>query len=234
MNPLTKIFPKLFGESREFLTPEEVQQLNESCRKSPDLWYLEQFEFQLLFCPDRTQRGHSEYSLIEDSAYMCHAFTQKKFNYWMQRDGLPIPMLATSDVRTNLFPPPLPLKGEVHAVRPWQFRELDNFKDNGGLFKRIRVKLAVPDRAIYELPQRFDNGKPVPLMLGQKIIGPEVVEPIKAWMYIGNPFMWDDVFDGASLGSGLFKTVSHYKSRRPWLKEYYELKKREEIIRSNR
>lgn len=230
MKLLSRVFPQLFGEAPTMPTPDEARQISESCAKSPDLGKLEQYEFQLLFCPDRAQRGHKEYPLIEDSVYMCHAFTVKPFNYWLQRDGLPIPMEATSAVRTNLFPPPLKVKGEVHAVRPYQFRDLDNYRDNGVQFIRKRVKLAVPDRPLYKIPERYVDGKPIPLMTGQYVIGTEAVEPLKAWMYVGNPAYWDDLLDAGYNSSGLFKAVPHYKSRRSWLKEYYELTRREETF----
>ena len=228
MNLLARAWSSLTGQREDHdVTADQVAQLTQSVEHSPDLGYLEQFEFQLLFCPDQTQRGHSQYSLIEDSVYMCHAFTQKNFNYWLQRDGVPIPMEATSSVRTNLFPPPLPIKGEIHAIRPWQFRELDNYKENRVQFTRKRVKLAVPSHPIYHIPERTENGKPIPLMLGQKSVGPEEVKPLKAWMYVGTPDYWDDLLDAGYKSSGLFKTVPYYKSRRKWLSEYYEYTKRE-------
>lgn len=222
MNALQKLFPKLFGETHG-VTEHEARWLTDSCRYSPDLGWLEQFEFQLLFSPDRTQRGHSEYPLIQDSVYACHAFTLSPFNYWQQRDGLPIPMMATSNIRTRWFPPPLRVKGEVHAIRPYQFRELDNYKQNGVQFVRRRVKLMVPHREILSIPDRYDNGKPIPLMTGQYVMTDEKVLPLKAWMYVAVPAYWDDVLDAGYKADGLFKPVPHYESRRPWLKEYYEL-----------
>lgn len=221
MNALARVFPALFGETHK-ITAHEAQWLTQSADHSPDLGWLEQFEFQLLFCPDRTQRGHSEYPLIEDSIYGCHAFTQKKFNYWVQRDGQPIPMEATSDVRTNLFPPPLRIKGEVHAIRPWQFKELDNFKNNRYTFTRKRVKLMVPSVDLLKIPDRYENGKQIPLMTNQFVLTEEKVEPLKAWMYVGEPEYWDELLDAGYKAAELFKSAPFYKSRRPWLNEYYE------------
>jgi hypothetical protein len=227
MHALARIFPKLFGYIPELPTPEEAKSITESCAKSPDIGLLEQYEFQLLFCPDRTQRGCSEYSMIEDSVYLSYGYTLKKFNYWQQRDGLPIPMLATSEERLRYFPPPLKVKGEIHAVRPYQFRELDNLRDNRVQFRRQRVKLLVPRQPLRQLPTHYANGKPIPLVGGQYAVGKERVRPIEAWMYVGEPWYWDELMDAGFHSSNLFKTVDHYEDERPWLKEYYSLRREE-------
>src|SRR5882757_3291581 len=118
MHALARRWPKLFGYSTELPTPQEVQQLNESCARSPDLGELEESEFQLLFVPDRAQRGCSEYPLIkQDSAYLDYGYTMENFNYYQQRDGLTIPLLANSARRWRDEPPPLKIKGEIHAVK---------------------------------------------------------------------------------------------------------------------
>lgn len=233
-NALRMVFPKLFG-TPSLPSDHEVNWLNMSVAHSPDLGYLEQFEFQLLFCPDETQRGFPAHPLIEDSAFLCTAYTQKHFNYWQQRDGLPIPMLATNPTLTKLFPPSLKVKGELHAIRPYQFKELDNYKDNRVQFIRKRVSLIVPYREVLDLPEPTEPNvidgvvQPLPLaLMGKKgVLSPyEKVHIVKAWMYTGNPAYWDDLFD-AGYSSHIFKAVRTVESRRPWLKEYYTYPKHE-------
>lgn len=204
---------------------QKYRSLSEASKHSPDLGWLEQFEFQLLFCPDETQRSLPAHPLIEDSAFICHGFSRNLYNYWEQRVGverLPIPMPGTPTL-TRYFPPPLRLKGELHAVKPYQFRELDNYKENRYKFLRKRVKVLVPYRPI--LRRNVDTmGRKLPRALqGDKIIlGTEHVYELKAWMYVGNPKYWDDLLDAGWNG---FKIVSHYPSRRGWLKEYYSYSK---------
>lgn len=211
----------------------EVAWMTEDVSHSPDLGYLEQFEFQLLFSPDETQRGFEKYSLIEDSAFVCTAYTQSNFNFWEERVrtkvGTPIPMLATQPTFGNIFPPSLKIKGEVHAIRPYQFKNLDNHKENRVQFLRKRVRLVVPYREVLNLPEPTEPSvidgivQPLPLALmgKQGVLSPyEKVHLIKAWMYVGNPAYWDDILD-AGFNSHAFKAVRDHQSRRPWLERYY-------------
>lgn len=220
MNLARKAFELLFGSPVEFPTHLQCKQLSESVLRSPDLGVLEESEFQLLFCPDRTQRGCSEYSLIEESIFCGYGFTEENFNYWQQRDGLCIPLMATDTRQWQWVPPSLKIKGEIHAVRPHQFRNLDLHKDNLVSFRRERLTFLVPSRPLYRLPEYYENGKPLPLAIPRQIgVGRETVGRVEAWMYIGVHDYWDDLLDGGYN----FKPVEHYPDKRPWLKEYYSL-----------
>lgn len=223
MNALQQVFPKLFG-TPNLPSQHEVDWLCDSVKYSPDLGKLEQYEFQLLFCPDETQRGYSQYPLIEDSAFVCHAFTQKLYNYWQQRDGQLIPLEASAPAVVKYFPPSLRIKGELHAVRPYQFRQLDIYKGNTVQYERKRVKLLVPYREVMKEDYIELGGKPLPPALqGKKgTLSPEQVAVVRAWMYVGRDEYWDSILSPFN-----FKAVQHHTSRREWLKEYYSYPKRE-------
>lgn len=223
MNALAKVFPKLFG-SPTLPDTSEVAWVNEQVRYTPDNSKLEQYEFQLLFSPDETQRGYPKYSLIEDSAFMCHAFTQKTFNYWQQRDGQLIPLEATAPAAVKYFPPSLRIKGELHAIRSYQFRELDRWKRNTVQYIRKRVKLLVPYREVIKSPYWDLDGRELPKCLQGKVgaTGPEMIHIVRAWMYVGNDKYWDELITPYN-----FHSVQHHESRRPWLKEYYSYPKSE-------
>lgn len=223
MNALQQVFPKLFG-TPNLPSQHEVDWLCDSVRHSPDLGKLEQYEFQLLFSPDETQRGYSQYSLIEDSVFMCHAFTQKLYNYWQQRDGQLIPLEASAPAAVKYFPPSLRIKGELHAVRPYQFRDLDIYKGNTVQYIRQRVKLLIPFREVIVNDYFDEDGKELPACLrGKKgITSPERVHVVRAWMYVGKDDYWDNILSPFN-----FKAVQHHNSRREWLKEYYSYPKRE-------
>jgi hypothetical protein len=218
MNPLRKIFPSWFEEELSF--PKDIaRELTASAERSPDLGELEEYAFQLFFAPDRTMRGCSEYSLIEDSAFLCYAYTLRKYSYWQQRDGSPIPLLGNTK---DVLVPPLKIRGELHAIEPSQFRNLDIFKDNLVSFRRERVKLLIPHRPIYKIPERYSNGKPIPLMPHQTHVGAErISRPVTAWMYVGVPEYWEDLLDGGYL----FTKVPSFKDKRPWLGEFYSMKR---------
>lgn len=223
MNHLAKVFPKLFG-APNLPDAKEVAWVNEQVRYTPDNSKLEQYEFLLLFSPDETQRGYPKYNLIEDSAFMCHAFTQGLFNYWQQRDGQLIPLEATAPAAVKYFPPSLRIKGELHAIKPYQFRELDRWKQNTVQYIRKRVKLLVPYSEVIISDYYDEDGKELPRCLqGKKgVKGPEQVQPVKAWMYVGIDQYWDPLLSPFN-----FHAVQHHESRREWLKEYYSYPKRE-------
>ena len=223
MNPLLKVFPKLFG-APNLPSYHEVTWLNEEVKYTPDNSKLEQYEFQLLFCPDETQRGYSHYSLIEDSVFECHAFTQKFYNYWQQRDGQLIPLEANAPAAVKYFPPSLRIKGELHAIRPYQFRALDTYKQNTVQYTRQRVKLLVPFREVRLSDNYAEDGRELPSCLqGKKgVVGPEHIQVVRAWMYVGRDDYWDPLLNAYN-----FRKVQHHESRRAWLKEYYSYPKRE-------
>lgn len=224
MNALARVFPMLFGDASNLPSKHEVDWLNQSVQYTPDNAKLEEYEFQLLFCPDETQRGYPQYPLIEDSVFMTHAFTQKLYNYWQQRDGQLIPLEARAPAAVKYFPPSLRIKGEVHAIRPHQFRELDTYKLNTVQYRRQRVKLLVPHRKVILSDYYDTDGKELPLCLqGKKgITSSEMVHVIRAWMYVGIDEYWDPLLSAYN-----FTKVQHHTSRREWLKEYYSYPKRE-------
>ena len=228
---LKSVFTDLLGISEPVLNIEEfswAHQLTESVKHSPDLGWLEQFDFQLLFCVDDTQSNFPLHPLIQDSARICTAYTQREFNFWehhVGNDRIPIPMESTGPSVIRYFPPSLKVKGELHAIRPYQFKDLDNYKSNRVQFLRKRMKLIVPYREFKSIKNVSVDGSPLPYTLqGKKTyLSGEKVHLIKAWMYVGHPDYWNDLFDG---GYSQFKTVAHHESRRAWLKEYYSYSKR--------
>lgn len=229
-------FAKLVGQGINFPSVHEARWLTDSVKHSPDLGYLEQFEYQLLFCGDDTKLNHSHHCLIEDNQFIANAFTSNYFNYWQletvnkhdQLERLPIPMQTTILKHTvRYFPPPLKIAGQLFAVRPYQFRELDNYKQNRVQFQRKRVNLIVPYRPRwYKTNDELEPTQKLPKALqGTKhyILGDERVFIIRAWMYVGRPDYWDNLLDAGFRG---FKTVNTFESRREWLRDYYAYPKR--------
>jgi hypothetical protein len=159
--------------------------------------------------------------MIEESVFCGYAYTEENFNYWQQRDGLVIPLMATDTRQWQWVPPSLKIKGEIHAVRSHQFRNLDLHKDNLVSFRRERLTFLVPSRPLYQLPERYnENGIPLPFAEPRQIgVGRETVGRVDAYMYIGVHDYWDDLLDGGYN----FKPVEHYTDPRPWLKGYYSL-----------
>lgn len=218
-----------------FPSVQEAKWLTDQSFHSPDLGYLEQYEFQLLFSPDDTRLGYERHGLIEDGVPLAGAYTQETFSYWVQETALvngtveriPIPMRQQGQPAVRYFPPALKIKGEVHAIRPYQFRNLDDYKRNKKQFRRQRVNILVPYKVLRDEGHVLSRKAPAhthPLSgKNYKFEDPERVFVLRTWMYVGMPEYWDNLFDAGFRG---FKTVNHYQSRRDWLKEYYDFPKR--------
>lgn len=218
MNPF-----RLFRKDQDF-SPQVSLDLPKVPAYTPDLGWLEQFEFQLLFCPDELQRSQPEYKHIsEHSAFMANAYTRKTFDYWEQRIGntrLGIPLPASNITLGTLFPRSCRIRGEIHAVRPAAFIEIDYYKENTIRFLRKRVELLLPYRPLLNRNVSLrERHKELPLALQgeKKMLGIEKVHIIRAWMYIGNPEYWDNLLDAGWSG---FKHVHSFTSKRQWLGDY--------------
>lgn len=225
MNPF-----RLFKVSQD-IEPKISLDLPEIPKYTPDLGWLEQFEYQLLFCPDETQRALPSYTFIaDDSAFVANCYTQKTYDYWEQRVGnlrMGIPLPASNCTVGTLFPRSRKIKGELHVVRPKAFIELDDYKQNTHMFIRKRVNVLLPHKPLLNRNVSLrDNGKELPLALqGRKImLGAERVYIIRAWMYVANPNYWDDLLDAGWSG---FKHVHQFQSKRQWLGEYSYFTKHE-------
>ena len=216
-----------------FPSAHEARWLTEQVEHSPDLGWLEEQAFQLFFTPDDTRLGYERHGMIEDGAPLCGAYTQQTFEYWLQEVNTPhglertaVPLRKDGKHVIRHFPPPLKIKGEVHCIRPWQFRGLDNFKRNRKQFRRQRVNVLVPYKVLTDLPLD-ENGQPqvLPSALAHKnywFEEPERVHVLRCWMYVGVPEYWNDLLDVGFRG---FKSVNRHTSKRPWLQEYYDFPK---------
>lgn len=194
---------------------------------TPDAHVLDEYEFQLFFAHDQLQRNMTLYPMIEESAYLCSAFTTKNFQFFksaVEPDGIPIPMETelTEPLIRNL-PFPAKIKGELHIIRPKQFLPLDIMLKNGVQFTRKRVRLIVPYRERRLFPTKDVHGRPLPKVLqgkeGLTFWTNEKVYIIRAWMYVGNPDYWNDLLD---VGYH-FQSVKMFEPKqRTWLKRYYK------------
>lgn len=182
---------------------EIVDQASKDASFTPDLWYLERFEWQLLFVCDQWKAGHIKNDLIaNDGEKLCDALSHDNFTFYKKKLGLasygiPLPM----PVPKEYFGP---IRGELWKVRPYLFKILDSEKDNGYSFVRKRVSLSVPFFRVYDDKER--NGKMS-----------EHDTTVEAWMYIGKPEYWAKQLDGGYM----FETVKVQKPNKSWRSDYY-------------
>lgn len=240
-NFLRKLRPNLPGFNAVSLPSQaEAYWLTESVKHSPDLGWLEQFEFQLLFVPDTNRVSCSHYDLVSDGAHLCTGFTERLHEYWFDERitgikeggdvskeiiGIPVPVKQQSMLRWA--PPALRIKGEVHAIRPWQFQKLDEYKQNRHVFVRQRVNILVPYAKLSNDPADFE--RPIPRALegkGYCFLTEEKVQVVRCWMYVANLNYWNDLLTADTP----LKPVRNFESRkkRPWLTRYYDFPRRQE------
>jgi len=201
------------------------QWMAEQTKYTPDIAKLEQYAFQLYFACDETQEGQSQYKLIEDGAYVCPAFTQSSFNYWQPNIPWepPIPMLSKEIIKPLPFYPDIAkIKGQVYAIRPKCFLELDKYKLNGVKYQRNRVRLLVPYRSLKFIKDLSNIPDDIEFVSPEGHVGRSVekIVVIRAWMYTGIPEYWDKLISAFDYGS-----VQTYQSKnRAWCRTYYQVR----------
>lgn len=206
--------------------------MTERVKYSPDMGWLEEQEFQLLFVTDTMRSGYAHYDKTEGTV-LCGGYTEKNYAFWLQEIGdqrTGIPIRQDKDSLLRYVPPALKIKGEVQAVLSSRFDVIDTHMRNTQLFRRQRINVLVPYRM--RTRETDDLGRELPIALkpymgsDEQIIvdNPMRVYIIRAWMYVGIPDYWNDLLDAGFRG---FKTVNHYESRmkRPWLLRYYDFPK---------
>jgi hypothetical protein len=222
--------------SRPLITKDDLPDRNELDQYmnrafwTPDMYMLEQYQWQLLFVPDEVQRGGLQYDLIRtDSVFRGHAWTRHPFEFWLKELGdqsYPIPMeTKNTTVAPRYWPTPGKIMGEVHSIRPYLFRELDRHKLNGVQFFRRRVPLIFPYRQLLLQENKDRRNTPLPLALrGKKgAMSPEIVYIMRAWMYIGIPKYWRPLL---KMGER-YSSVQQYESKqRSWARPYYRYRRR--------
>lgn len=205
---------------------EEAKWMTNRVQFTPDMGYLEQTQFQLLFVPDVLRSGYSHYDKGEGTV-LCCGYTEKSFAYWCQQVGderTGIPIRQDQDSPLRYMPPALKIRGELQAVLSSRFDVIDTHMRNTQIFRRQRMNILVPYRIRTKNTDDLGNDLPKPLQGKDYIVdGPKRVHIVRAWMYVGIPEYWNDLLDAGFRG---FKTVNNYESRfSPWLKRYYDFPK---------
>lgn len=155
---------------------------------TPDLVFLEQFEYQLLFEYGDMKERHPFHEMIAEAGLSAGAaFTAKPYSMWKHKLGKDTYPVAIN--RPFHSAPSLPIRGELYLVRPHQFTMLDKHRKNTVLFKRRRIKLVLPYRkvikgAIPNLANQINHSLRIPLDVATFVEG-DFVQEVYAWMYFG-------------------------------------------------
>lgn len=207
---------------------------------TPDILHLEMHEFHLVFIPDECKVDHHRYDVIEDSAPISVGFTKNDFEFYKYfaddeafdtKNFRCVPLLANRGYSFLDKVPATKIHGEIVAVPYNTLVKLDEYKQNGVQFKRVRALVTLPFRKVvwikdrqlcpYPLVQFRQNGDP---FFGRSIATTfERTTDIRVWMYIGVKEHWEPLINAYN-----FEPVSTFRAKRKlWLGSYYNLIKNE-------
>lgn len=206
----------------------------EDTKFTPDIARLEEFEWQLYFAIDETKKDFIKHDLLgPEKEYKFPGFTQKPFHYWQHSAPFlpPIPTTVTDNPLNSMpfFPPIAKIKGQVYAIRPQRFIELDRYKQNTVEYYRERVRLIVPYRQVLFLKDHnLDPAFGVQEVFSRSAYAgssiktsEEKVAIIRAWMYIGKPEFWDPLISAYD-----YTAVETFTAKnRRWLETYYNIRR---------
>lgn len=169
---------------------------------TPDIASLEKFQHVLLFAADETMEQREKHPLIAaEVAGGWGAFTESEFTLVVKnlgRESLAIPL----DVKFQSIPSAR-IRGQLFLIRPYVFKLLDNYKQNGVQFKRLRINVQIPSRV-----KSWNGMRDVQLPL----------KTVEAWTYLGVEEYWMPLLDSGYL----FKPASRFNHKNnPMLGQYY-------------
>lgn len=178
---------------------------------TPDANMLEQRPWQNLFLygEDRPDIGNNM-AKMEDHILDAPtvAFTRDHFSMYRKELGAESYPIALS--QRYGFDHFNSIKGYWVIIRSSQLYELDNYRQNGKLFIRKRVRLLVPYTRTRWVKQTTDAQR------GGTQPPERLIKKISAHMYVGNPDYWGDHIDAGYLFKAQVKTVS----KSPWMEDY--------------
>lgn len=186
--------------------------------KTPDIAHLEQYHWQLLFVYDSMMLRHPKNELLGGEAIkLANAYSVDNFSLWRKKLGLesyPIPV-----TKQFSFAPFCRIKGELWAVRPYRYIEIDKLKNNGVHFRRERVRVIIPYRAVTVVssyPETLDK---------ETVLSDERVHIIKAWMHVGNYGYWSELIDAGYTTTPVQHFIPKVQSNVALMQYYYFTKK---------
>lgn len=189
---------------------------------TPDIWKLEQLQFQNIFIPDEMMLGKPQNSLIaefgREGMVPTHpsCFTLEKFTFFKKDLGVasyPIAMEKgwNPEDYHRVKPVPAKIKGQLYTIFSQGIKKLDIHRQNTLQFKRIRTDISLPFHHV-----SYSTERPLP-----KISRP-YLRTVEAWMYVGIPEYW-----GSRIGD-LFGITecNHFEYNEPdqkfWVDRYYK------------
>jgi hypothetical protein len=189
---------------------------------TPDIWQLEQFEWQHIFVPYPFQMDFSSEKEMLEAVRLGRpthptCYTRHPFHMFVKdlgKNSYPIPIPKEFEPSNFLRWPAIParIRGQMWSIPPKLFISLDKAKQNGVQFRRQRVHITLPWREV-----KYDDKSPLPYITDDYVVTKS------AWMYIGLPDYWHDQI------GGIFTScqVEHkeFVTPKKWIDRFYEFEK---------
>lgn len=211
----------MFGFAKKAATRLELPELPEF---TSDLYQLEQKKAHLLFIHDDMAQLQPHHELLREGSCsgfypVNYGYTTRKFTFVRKNLGLksfPIALdIKDKDNLPQYMADTYRIRGEIYPIRPAHFIELDNHRQNGVQFKRVRVNINIGSRKVYRHAITDSKG----VSHAEYNFGKEEMCTQQCWMYVGREEYWKD-----QLESGFFdfQPIEIVREDRVWLQEYYQ------------
>lgn len=235
---MLNLLKKVFTKEEEALPPQNWWK-DGIPRYTPDITLLQRSEYQRVFVCDEMMKAHSMHRLLgEDKLSGANenlpqgkwtAITQDKFSLIRKNLGKFSSVIPLQQQYANA--PFARVRGELYGIPSTHMEKLDNFKENGVVFTRERVKLLIPYRKLTQDWWAKDRER-YEWAVSQT---PYWDTSIDAWMYVGMPKIWDErltrhlkttyrLVNGNMLKvikNNLYRPVKSFTPRNKLLEEYY-------------
>jgi len=186
---------------------------------TPDMWRLGQYKWWHVFVPDDFMSGREHnwmlknYTDVEKKPVHPVCYTKQPFTFWKKDlGGESFPIILPGSYRPTGFVKweviPARIQGELWKVHPEAFILLDNHKQNGIQFRRVRADIILPCSEVY-----YSKKRPLPEVSDEYIRA-----EAPAFMYVGIRDYWDPLIGGIFAGAQLTTIETNKK----YLKEYYK------------
>lgn len=177
---------------RTYPTVTQFRQWEYEARYTSDVAELESSAFVPLLEYGDAMRGLPMYSLIDTSSFFAgHAFTNSSgFILRSNEKVYPLALPCSRRERRRNGSRAARIRGELHLVEAAGIFALDNYRQNGIKFTRVRIPIDVPHREEIKIidPQTGHYR--------QFMTGEQHYKKIRAFIYLALPSYWEDKLDG--------------------------------------
>ena len=124
-------------------------ELKKRAGNTPDFPRLNRFSSHFVFVYGTLKKGFGNHQhFLKDTQYMGEGLTEGKFlmSYSSSRGSFPFVQRKDFERQNQIIRATHPIKGEIYAVKPEDFFNLDSLEGNGFLYQREKVNVRFLDQ----------------------------------------------------------------------------------------